>query len=328
MFYYIRKIAKVLRMVGHKSTAIFDHAYLRQKINCEWPPIFILGVPRSGTTLLSQIMINSFEFAYFPNIANRFYMAPISATKICIKFNSGYHSEYISNFGVEKGWMALSEGGNIWNRWYPYEKREGFNYTPAGYLSTFEKKTIYQLIARQTYLFQVPFMTKNVKMSVRLRSLHEIFPDALFIHIKRDPVNVALSILAIKRKLNMVWFSAMPKEIEQIKQLPDLDKVCYQVRFLEKNIEEDIQIFNPDQYLIVKYEKLCSFPSMELHKIELFLQQHGCKLKKRDFKIPLSFELSRPKIDRLITKNEVERIKQTIQGLYGSSIQARKTGIS
>ena len=37
------------------------------------PPIFIIGAPRSGSTLLYQVLINNFKLSYIPNISSIFY---------------------------------------------------------------------------------------------------------------------------------------------------------------------------------------------------------------------------------------------------------------
>ena len=33
-----------------------------------WPPVFILGAPRSGSTLLYQVLTEAFDFAYLTNL--------------------------------------------------------------------------------------------------------------------------------------------------------------------------------------------------------------------------------------------------------------------
>jgi len=41
------------------------------------PPIFIVGAPRSGTTLLTQVLISSFELGYIDNISSKFWTNPL-----------------------------------------------------------------------------------------------------------------------------------------------------------------------------------------------------------------------------------------------------------
>ena len=97
----------------------------------KYPPIFIVGPPRSGTTLLYQIIVHCFHVAYFPNIAARFYKIPVIATKIGKILFRPYKSDFTSTYGLVKGTMAPHEAGVIWDRWFPTEQKHGYNYTPA-----------------------------------------------------------------------------------------------------------------------------------------------------------------------------------------------------
>jgi len=314
----IKSLIKKAIDLAHYSTSILDRKYYKESLEPQWPPIFVIGPPRSGTSLLHQILINTSEFAYLPNIANFFYMCPITAIKLGLKFCPKYISTYKSRYGFEKGCLAPSEAGNIWNRWFPQEKRDGFNYTPGGYLSDKEKNIIRQLIYNLETIFSAPFLTKNAKMAVRLPVLYEIFPKALFIQIKRNPVDSALSILLRRRKYNLDWWSVMPKEYQEFKNLPDIEQVCRQVYFIEKNIEDDIQLFNPSQRHVTHYDSLCDNPKNELKKIHNFLATNGISVDVKYDKLPPSFPASKPKIDNWVSEEEFEKIKKIIKNLYQS----------
>jgi len=317
---HIKEIVKKIVYLGQQTTAVLDRRFLAQRLKCQWPLIFILGPPRSGTTLLYQLMIHAFKLAYFPNIGNTFYMCPIFATQLGMKRCPVYQTNFTSNYGFEKRCMAPSEAGNIWNRWFPEEKRDGFNYTPASYLTLDTQHLIYQLIANLERLFEAPFLTKNVKTNVRLRVLYEIFPNALFIRIQRDLIDTAVSLLLYRRKKKLNWHSVMPKEINKIKRLSDIEQVCHQIFYVEKNMKKDIQLFAPDQFYSVRYERLCENPIRELEKIHHFLTIHECKPERKNNRVPPAFCRSKPVVGQWINQKEIRTIEKIISKLYESIV--------
>ena len=200
----------------------------------KYPLIFIVAPPRSGTTLLYQLIVHCFHVAYFPNIAAMFYKIPVVATKIEKALFRPYKSNLTSTYGSVQGIMAPHEAGSIWNRWFPTEEKHGYNYTPAGYLSEKDKRIIYQTIAGIESIFDAPFVNKNVKNSVRIQALNEIFPNAIFLQIKRNPLDVAVSILQARKKFCKKisdWGSVMPKEIEELKNKDVFEQIVGQIFF-------------------------------------------------------------------------------------------------
>ena len=286
-----------------------------KKLN--YPPIFIVGPPRSGTTLLYQLMVHHFQLAYFSNIADKYNIAPVIVTKFGLKYCKPYVSDFTSNYGlIEGGQMAPHEAGGIWNRWYPTEYKDGYNYTPAGYFDYKTKHIIYQTVAGIEGLFDAPFISKNVKHSVRIQSLVEIFPKALFIQIRRNPFDVANSILKSRKERNQNindWWSVMPKEIEQLRNKSYLEQICGQVFYIEKNIEEDIMVVGKKRLCVVHYDELCANPKKELDKITAFVSTYGYNLWIK-YDVPESFKMSKYKRD--VLSGEEEMIKEILARYY------------
>ncbi|MDZ7724808.1 MAG: sulfotransferase [candidate division KSB1 bacterium] len=311
MIDHIKVIAHKGIATLHQPTALVESLILKRRILCKWPPVFIVGPPRSGTTLLYQLLMSAFHFSYIPNISNTWYMMPVTAARMGRLLCPSYSSSFSSVHGYEKGAMAPSEAGNIWNRWFPYEKREGFNYTPAHYLSKPAKNRIVTFVANVENMFNAPFLTKNVKMSVRIRPLLEMFPNALFVHMQRNPVHSAASLLNIRRKKGKSWWSVMPKEYPEIKKMSELEQVCHQVYYTEMNIKRDLQKVENNRLHEVNYAKLCTNPVQKLEAIGKFLTGHDIPADADLTSIPESFPPSRPLKGEHIEEKELEQI-QTI----------------
>lgn len=313
-----KRIVKRTLELGHSATSILDARFLNRDIQLQFPPVFIVGVPRSGTTLLYQLMMSAFKFAYIPNAANTWYQCPISATRWALRWCQPYESSFSSTHGYEQGCLAPSEAGNIWNRWFPYEKREGFNYTPAGWLSESAQSEIYRFIAHIEQLFDAPFLTKNVKMSVRIPALREMFPNALFIHISRDPLDAALSLLVVRRKNNKEWWSVLPKEFDELEALPELEQVCKQVYYTQQNIVIDLKGI-PNRVSSLPYATVCQQPHQTINELAQFFERAGINLKPDLSDTPESFPVSIPKIQNIVSQSEVTEMSQMLDDLFGSS---------
>ncbi|RPI02854.1 MAG: sulfotransferase [Calditrichaeota bacterium] len=308
----IKRVAKKLIAAGHTCTSILDYRYRCHEFKGEWPPVFVVGAPRSGTTLIYQLLMSAFQFAYLPNVANTFYRCPITALKWGMNWCKTYQSTFSSSHGYEKGCMAPSEAGNIWNRWFPFEKREGFNYTPAGWLSPKARREIHCLVTNVEQIFQAPFITKNVKMCVRLPALKEIFPGALYLHIQRDMTDVILSNLVMRRNRGVSWASVMPKNIKIILDMDEIDQVTHQIMDVEHDMMQDLKLYPQQNVFLLTYHELCDSPEGLLARLAHFFELHKVRLVKKPFS-PQPFQLSSPKISGVVQPEEIERIREFVR---------------
>jgi len=220
-------------------------------------PIFIVGPPRSGTTLLYQLMVTAFNVSYLPNIANTFYLCPVLATKVTKVLCPPYRSTWQSSFGVEKGLMAPSEGGNVWNRWFPHVAREGYEYTMQ--LDPRDKVELVNMVNGIEKIFDAPFLNKNVKMSVRIPALLGIYHNACFVIIERDFDEVVTSNIMMRQVFGRTWMSVAPLEYNEIKGLPQEEQVTLQIKYVIDNMETDIARYEP-LYTRVAYSELITQP--------------------------------------------------------------------
>ena len=310
----IRKLANIpVNMLG----AIEQNRLKSSQFELESPPTFIIGPPRSGTTLLYQLLIHRFKFSYFTNIADLLNKLPVMATKWGMRFYRPYQSDFESNYGRVAGKLAPSEAGGIWNRWFPYADRDGYNYVSAGHLDAGARHLIYQTVASVERSYKHPFINKNVNHSVRLSALNEIFPSALFLQVKRDPVDVAVSIMHGRRKRSEnpdAWWSAMPKEIDQLRDLDLLAQIAGQVFYIEKNITEDVAELNPSRHLVIEYEQLCDQPQDSIELISQLAEKNNLVLDENQ-QIPELFSRS-SQSNKDVSVEEREKLSMLFSRLY------------
>jgi len=263
------------------------------------PVIFIIGAPRSGTSLLYEILVRRYKFSYISNLAQKFNETPVAATKLGIKIINKWHQQskdsYNSNYGNINGWGAPSEGGMIWNRWFP-ENHYLDGTSIENFNSSLVQKTIYGLAAAMNG----PFINKNVMHSVHIRLLNILFPDCLFIHITRDIKSNVRSILRAHAKFSTdkdEWFSVKPREYEKYKNEDIILRSVIQVHYVHQNIHEDAELIGKNRFYTVAYEDICQNSEAALNAIYVYLNKNGVEVRKRDIALPKLLLSSTNKFD-------------------------------
>lgn len=316
----LHKIGKPILCTVNKATEYFLGSLEKlilfgMQMNKESFPVFIIGSPRSGTTLLYQLLVQRFTFAYFTNFAAKFYSAPILGiwlSKLLEKIFSD-EMKFTSIHGRTRSLQGPHEAGAFWYRWFPKGKHV---YVPPG--ATSEKK-LRQLRLEVNGLFSAfnaPVLFKNTYNSMRIAPILEAFPNARFLICHRNPVDVAQSIL--KGRVDALgtkegWWSLPPQEIDLIKKHPYWEQVVEQVYYIYRQIEEDRHRFGKDHFYNVDYEDLCSAPHGTLENIKEFLEGQGIRLKSCN-DVPNSFPVSTGK---KVSDEDHIRIVQKVNELWG-----------
>jgi len=239
------------------------------------PPCFIIGAPRSGTTLIYEALLVKYNFSYFSNLADRFYNVPAASTYlgrrvISVKKIGSFSSKY----GQLEGWAAPSEGGRIWNRWIsqPY-------HLMRDYSDSLPVDEIRNTISAITALLNAPLLNKNVMHSVHIELLDELFPDCIFIEIRRDPLANIRSILRAREKKGgpterNSWWSVKPFLWEKYQASCVEKQACVQVCGLRNDIIKQMKKISPSRVHVVQYEDFCEQPSDMLFEIKQFIEKH------------------------------------------------------
>ena len=272
----LAKIARLQRRRGDASTIA--------------GPIFVIGVPRSGSTLLYQALVRYFDVGYFANIHHRFFLAPSIVERWTRATRHSRKESYESTFGNTDGWNAPSEN---WQFWYRFFRRSP-QYVP---LDEADPAKLRELRAEMNSFAEAcgrPVVVKNLPCALRLKPIIEALPDSLFLLVRRDPVSNCESLLTA-RQTNCgsytKWWSVEPPELARMLELPPHEQVVEQYRSIHHIIEADRQSSDPSRFLDIEYEAFCQDTLASLDKIDAFLRSHGVTLGRRD-DIPTSFDRS------------------------------------
>ena len=221
-------------------------------------PVFIIGAPRTGSTILYQTITNQLDLLYIDNLSCRFNKNLFFGFWLSNKiFNNLAHNCFKSKHGDTStcGNHAPSECGNFWYRWLSKEN----HFIQEEQITEKMVKEITEEITAVTNYFNKPVLFKNLNAGQRLRLLKKCFPEAKFIFVKRDPLFTAQSILKAKRKIKIAdntFWSVKPKNYKELGKLETYEQIVKQIYFIEKQIINDIKLFPQENILTIDYKDL------------------------------------------------------------------------
>lgn len=165
-------------------------------------PIFLLGLPRSGTTMLQDIICTHPQIAFFTNAMHQFpwNICAVETLRKMLKLD-GKGERYLGD-SVEVQAGSPNEGLKFWGYWFGWDPHN-VRYTPRAPESFTQEEidAIHYQLKRVIWCHGPDrrFFTKNPALIPDIAILKHIFPEAKFIHIVRDPRHSANSLLKLYR---------------------------------------------------------------------------------------------------------------------------------
>ena len=243
------------------------------KLTLNRPPLFVIGAPRSGSTALYQAITATLDVAYVNNLTCSLCTClPLSFGLSRFIFRERAHRCYRSSFGNTRdcGWNAPAECGEFWYRWLPRDR----HFVDFDDVSPRTVRHLRSEVARATRIAGKAIVFKNLNAGQRLRLISRSFPEARIVHITRDIRFNAQSIVLARCRNGIprgTWWSIKPPKYEQYLDLPKADLAIAQVKAIEAQIEQDKQLFSPEQWKTVCYEDLTANPERIVGEIAQFL---------------------------------------------------------
>lgn len=255
--------------------AIWEKKYIDKYANqpLKHQPIFIVGAPRTGSTILYQTLTNQLDVLYVDNLVCRFSKNFFFGFWLSNKlFKQKAHNCFKSDHGDTSkcGLRAPNECGKYWYRWLPSDK----HFIDYNDLTGNMIKEIREEITTAINFFDKPLLFKNLNAGQRVRLLHKCFPEAKFIFIKREPMFTAQSILKAKRKIgidNNAFWSVRPKNYKELEQLSSYEQIVKQIFYIEKQIVEDKTLFEHNNFLTIEYNDFRTTVESTLQTCQTFI---------------------------------------------------------
>lgn len=221
------------------------------------PMLFVTGPPRSGTTLLHQVLIKALPVAYVTNLAS---LLPRSAAAGAFPLTRAIRNDHIlleSFYGRTRALSGPSDGLEFWDSWIGTDRRS-IPQTIAPDAAT-SMRTFFGRLERKSGLSVI---AKNNNLLGSAHLVASALPTARFVCLRRDPVYLGQSLLKARRDIHGSAETGYGIDhLEGLAPLGDhLEDVRQQVRFYQ-HLESVQKDRIGDRFKIVGYEDLCRDPN-------------------------------------------------------------------
>lgn len=240
-----------------------------KEVELKEPPVFILGHWRAGTTFLHELLIRDPEHT-FPDTYQCFvphhflftekWLAPLTSMLIprrrpmdnmAAGWKRPQEDEFaLCSLGIPTPYLTML---------FPRRGPADMDYLDLKNLPPEERaswsEALDTFFRRITYRDPRRIVVKSPPHTARVRTLKELYPNAKFVHIVRDPYELFISTVGLWKSLN---------EVQRMQTLGDqawLDEfVLSTLDRMYTAFEEDRQLLDEHQLYEIKYENLVESP--------------------------------------------------------------------
>lgn len=227
------------------------------------PVLFITGPPRSGTTLMHQILIRSLPLAYVTNLAS---LLPRAAAAGAFPLAGAVANRKVrldSYYGRTRSLSGPSDGLEFWDQWLGADRRAIPDRLLPG-----AAEAMRRFFGRLERAAGQPVVAKNNGLLGSAHLVAEALPTARFLCLRRDPLYLAQSLLKARQDIHGTSEISYGIEGRQSEAAADpVEDVWRQVRFYEGLAETQQARLGPERFVTVGYEDLCENPTEVVQRI-------------------------------------------------------------
>ncbi|MEK7991294.1 MAG: sulfotransferase [Thiotrichaceae bacterium] len=256
-------------------------------------PLFIVGIPRSGTTLTYQVISHTFQTAYFPHPMDYCYGASNLIHRSLKPWLTRPKANFKSNYGYIDGFLSPTEDAHYWQQWFKEREEQG-HYIDPSIINKEEYISLIQNLSSLTYIMKKPFVFKSLYLGMVVGVLAQIFPNALFIKVHRDILLTYQSILTgrFKRKKPELWWSIKPPRYLEWNNLSIQQQIIRQIFHTERIISDDLERYAKGRYCQINYADLCDDPKECMLTLNQWLNAFGQYEMYPEIDLPAQFSIS------------------------------------
>ena len=237
------------------------------------PIIYVVGVPRSGTTLLSQLLCRYLPVGYINNFIARFWLRPsvgIMLSKIILGKDARKRINFRSVQALTEGPEGPHEFGYFWRHWLKLDDSPNHHLSNIA-LAAIDRDGLRRALEQEVLAsFGAPVVFRNIICGLHADFLTKLHPVSLYVYVKRDPRDVVSSILKCRKDRFGTygkWWSLKPSTypFNDSKNDPVID-VIRQVA--DCRWEMECELASPGiNSLTIEYQEMCKDPHATIEAV-------------------------------------------------------------
>jgi hypothetical protein len=243
-----------------------ERRLLQEPQRSDRPLVLIVGPPRSGTTLVSQVLARALRVSLFTNLNAMFPRSPLSAAKLFARWQPPPQGPVQSLYGVTPRLNDVNDGFHVWDRFLGTNR-----YYAPNRISDASVRGMQEFFGRWTAITGLPLLTKNNRNLACAAELARALPNAYFICVRRDPLPMAQSLLKARRWIQgdaeSPWGLFARDARETASSLASVDAVADQVNQLTRTMGEQRARVDASRWLDLDYEDFCRSPEAAVERV-------------------------------------------------------------
>lgn len=233
------------------------------------PHVWVVGLPRSGTTLTMQLLCQHLQVGYVDNIMARFWRAPCTGARLSeIILGDERSVSYASNHGSTSDPGSPHEFSYFWHDLFGLEDHKKID------LKTIRENTDWEQVRKKlnaiASIKKSPMVYKALWPAYFYEEFFSMFPASLYIMIRRPALEVAASLTRAREQYygdRNTWWSMTFEGYEEYLALHYSDQIAIQLSELSKLYFRPLEQTKRVRVLDTSYKELCEAPQKFLNDV-------------------------------------------------------------
>jgi Sulfotransferase family len=265
---------EAVRLLNESLAPVADASYVAD-LPDRLPPLHVIGVPRSGTTLAIQLVTSHLTVRRIDRLAAAFWKAPAIGLRLSTGLLGDIRaSSYESRHGATFAVTEPHEFGAFWRELLGYEAMDE---DPA---RTVDWPRVRLVLTNMLAVAGEPIAFKSFLVAWHMAEMTRTLPNSCYLWMRRDPLDTAVSLAGLRGgqagSLD-AWVSMRPAAAAELSGEPWWVQVAAQVYHVDKAIEAGAAAV-VDAVISVDYEALCAHPAEALSRVAGLLNANGAEV--------------------------------------------------